>query len=73
MIFMIKECKVYECDICGTEEVVEDGISPDSIVSFEIYDLHPCICKRCLKLALNAYGVEINNLADLVLKSRKEE
>ena len=70
---MVKDCKLYECDICGRKETVEEGYEPNDIVSFEIYDLHPCICKRCLKLAINAYGIEINYLTDLVLKTGKEK
>lgn len=70
---MVKNAKVYECDICGREETVEEGYEPNDIVHFEIYDLKPCICKRCLKLAINAYGIEINDLTDLVLKSGKEK
>lgn len=56
---MVKNCKVHECDICGAEEVVEEGCEPTDIMSFEIYNLKPCICKRCLKLAMNAYGLEV--------------
>lgn len=67
---MVKDCKLYECDICGREETVEEGGEPNDIIAFEIYDLKPCICKRCLKLAMNAYGFELN---DGVLKLSKEE
>lgn len=70
---MIKDCKMYECDICSREEIVEDGVEPFDIVHFEIYNLKRCICKRCLKLAIKAYGIKINDLTDLVLKSGKEE
>ena len=56
---MIKNCKSYECDICGREETVEEGYEPNDIVHFEIYDLKPCICKRCLKLAMSAYGIDV--------------
>ena len=70
---MVKDCKLYECDICGRKETVEEGGEPNDIVPFEVYDLHPCICMRCLKLAIHAYGIEINYLTDLVLKSGKEE
>lgn len=70
---MVKDCKLYECDICGKEETVEVGYEPNDMVHFEIYDLKACICKRCLKLAINAYGIEINDLTDLVLKSGKEK
>ncbi len=51
---MIKDAKVYECDICGRQETVEEGSIPNDIVHFEIYYLKPCICKRCLKLAVEA-------------------
>lgn len=51
---MIKDCKMYECDFCGREELVEEGHEPNDIVFFEIYDLKPCICKRCLNLANKA-------------------
>lgn len=63
-----KDCKLYECDICGRKETVEEGYEPNDIIPFEVYSLKPCICKRCLKLAINAYGIEINDLTDLVLK-----
>lgn len=51
---MVKDCKLYECDICGRKETVEEGYEPNDIVSFEVYSLKPCICKRCLRLAINA-------------------
>ena len=70
---MVKNAKVYECDICGREETVYETFEPNDIVSFEIYDLKPCICKKCLKLAINAYGIEINDLTDLVFKTEKED
>ena len=53
---MVKNCKLYECDICGKKETVEEGYEPNDIVYFEIYDLKPCICTRCLKLANKASG-----------------
>jgi hypothetical protein len=56
---MVKDCKLYECDICGRKETVEEGYEPNDIVPFEVYSLKPCICKRCLKLAINAYGIEL--------------
>lgn len=56
---MVKDCKVYECDICGREETVEEGYEPNDIIPFEVYSLKPCICKRCLRLANNAYGIEL--------------
>jgi len=55
---MIKDCKSYECDICGRKETVEVGFEPTDIVHFELYDLKPCICKRCLKLAVDAASDE---------------
>ena len=55
---MIINAKVYECDICGKKELVEEGDKPYNIVSFEIYDLKPCICKRCLNLAVEAASDE---------------
>lgn len=55
---MVKNAKVYECDICGREETVEEGYEPNDIVSFEIYSLKPCICKRCLNLAVDAFNAE---------------
>lgn len=67
MIFMIKDCKLYECDICGRKETVEDGFKPNDIVSFEVYDLKPCICERCLKRAVDAFNAEKIN------KLKKEE
>jgi hypothetical protein len=51
---MITNCKEYECNICNRKEIVEEGFEPNDIVSFEIYNLKPCICRRCLKLAINA-------------------
>lgn len=51
---MVKDAKVYECDICGREETVFESFEPNDIIVFEIYDLKPCICKRCLKLAVDA-------------------
>ena len=62
---MIKDCKLYECDICGREETVVEGSEPNDMVSFEIYDLKPCICKRCLKLAIEA-------ASDEKIKEKKE-
>ena len=70
---MVKDCKLYECDICGRKETVEEGYEPNDIIPFEVYSLKPCICKRCLRLAINAYGIEINDLTDLVLKPGKDE
>ena len=67
---MVKDCKLYECDICGRKETVEEGYEPNDIVHFELYGLKPCICKRCLRLANNAYGLELN---DGILTSTKEE
>lgn len=55
---MIKDCKLYECDLCGASEIVEEGCEPIDTVSFKIYDLKPCICKRCLKLAVDAFNAE---------------
>lgn len=73
---MVKDCKLYECNFCGRQEIVEERYEPNDIIPFEVYSLKPCICKRCLKLAVNAYGIEINDLndlSDLVPKSGKEE
>ena len=82
---MVKDAKVYECDICGRKETVEEGYEPNDIVHFEIYDLKPCICKRCLKLAINASGMatSVTEFADKckecgamygkLLKHEKEE
>jgi hypothetical protein len=58
MIFMVKDAKVYECDICGRKETVEVGFEPTDIMHFELYDLKPCICRRCLKLAVDALNAE---------------
>lgn len=55
---MVTNCKLYECDICGRKETVEEGYEPNDIVSFEVYSLKPCICKRCLKLAVDAFNIE---------------
>ena len=59
---MVKDCKLYECDICGKKETVEEGYESNDIVHFELYNLKPCICKRCLKLAIKAYGIELKEV-----------
>ena len=51
---MVKDCKLYECDICGRKETVEEGYEPNDIIPFEVYSLKPCICKRCLSFAMDA-------------------
>ena len=62
---MVKDCKLYECDICGRKETVEEGYEPNDIVPFEIYSLNPCICKRCLRVAMNAYGLELKEIKEV--------
>lgn len=56
---MVTDCKLYECDICGRKETVEEGYEPNDIVPFEVYSLKPCICKRCLRLAMEACNMEM--------------
>lgn len=58
---MVKDCKLYECDFCGKQEIVEEGFVPNDVVSFEIYGTKPCICKRCLRLAMDACNKNENN------------
>ena len=82
---MIKNAKVYECDICGRKETVEEGCEPKDMITFKIYDLNACICKRCFNLAVNSSGINliVTEFADKckecgaiygkLLKQKKEE